>query len=289
MKKILVMTDFSENAANAASNAVSLSEKLHTNIILFNAYVEAPVLLDNYGAGPWGPDGITDWESESMEKLQNLAQAIKPAESAKSKDGWTPAIQVQSGEGSPGAAVTQMLKSNDVELLAIGARSDAPFDHFFNGSDTSAVIHHSTRPVLILTQRNSLKNTKKVIFATDYDPADIRALRYLVHLGKVLNYHLAVVHINVRGKEKALSNKNEAEFLKQAAKFNYPHLSFKEVQGVDVITRLNTLCREEEADILALIHHKHSLFMRLVEPDITKKAMKNQKTALLVIPSEMEE
>ena len=81
----------------------------------------------------------------------------------------------------------------------------------------------------------------------------------------------------------------EKEFLGKVSKLNYPAITYNAVRGKDVVSRLNNLCDETGASTLALVHHQHSFFMRLITESTTKDALLNQSIPLLVIPSKMEE
>lgn len=76
--------------------------------------------------------------------------------------------------------------------------------------------------------------------------------------------------------------------MRQIDKLVYPHITFREIRGKDVVRRLNEVCNEDGADILALVHYEHSFFMRLFESSTTKKALSQQNVPLLVFPAKME-
>jgi hypothetical protein len=50
VKKILVLTDFSANATCAAEAGLILSGKLHTDLLLFNTYIDYAT-MPSYGGG----------------------------------------------------------------------------------------------------------------------------------------------------------------------------------------------------------------------------------------------
>jgi len=288
MKTILVLTDFTENATHAAKTAVILGSKLHTNLLLFNTYLTAPVVPE-YAGGPWVVDEIMQRESLCKNKLQRLQFALEDVIERLEADTLKPAVHIQSGEGSLGINVEETIQQKDIELVVMGARSDSTIEHLLNGSETSEVINRSARPVFILPHNVSLKRIKKVVFATDFDQADISAVRYLTKIGKKFNFQLEIVHVAVYGDNNSLKVKKEKEFLSQVSKLDYPAITYNAVRGKDVVNRLNNLCNETGTDMLALVHHQHSFFMRLLKQSTTNDALLNQSIPLLVIPSQIEE
>lgn len=284
MKTILILTDFTENATHAALSGVMLSENLHANILLFNANTSQPVIPQYAGGGPTVIDDLSYWEDESKERLGELSEHLMAMSNPQKRK---PSIHVQCGEGSMGDIIKHILHQKDIELIVMGARAGSTIEHILTGSETISVINHSTRPVLVVPLNAGLKKLKKVIFATDFEEADVKGIHYLVKLGKLFNYRLDIVHVSLLGEKNTLDSEKEEAFLSQLAGLKYG-IRYKEIEGEEVISTLNSLCDETGTDLLALGHHQRSLFTSLFRQSTTKKALLSQKTPLLVFPSKME-
>ena len=288
MKTILVLTDFTENATHAAKSAAMLGSKLQTNLLLFNTYLTAPV-IPQYAGGPWVVDEIMQREDLCKNKLQHLYLVLEDVIEKLEPGASKPAVQTQAGEGGLGINVEEIIQQKDIELVVMGARSDSTIEHLLNGSETSSVINRSARPVFILPHNVNLKRINKVVFATDFDQADISAVRYLTKIGRKFNFQLEIVHVALYGDNNTPKVEKEKALLSQVSKLDYPAISYNAVRGKDVINRLSNLCDETGADMLALVHHQHSFFMRLITESTTQEALLNQSIPLLVIPSKMGE
>jgi nucleotide-binding universal stress UspA family protein len=288
MKTILILTDFTENSAHAAKCSVMLGSKLHADLLLFNTYITAPVIPE-YAGGPWVADEIMQREKLCKNKLQYLHSVLEDTIERLEPGASKPAVHIQSGEGRLGINVEEIIQQKDIELVVMGARSGSTIEHLLTGSETSEVINRSARPVFILPHNVNLKRIKKVVFATDFDRADMNAVRYLIKIGKEFNFQLGIVHIAIYGDNTSLKVAKEKEFLNQVSKLDYPGITYTVVRGKDVINRLNKLCDETGADMLALVHHQHSFFMRLFQQSTTGEALLNQSIPLLAIPSKMED
>ncbi|NNU33390.1 universal stress protein [Mucilaginibacter sp. S1162] len=101
MKKILVLTDFSDNARRAAEAAVTLAGKLHANIILFNTYVSEPVMSE-YGGAPRPVDQLM-WADEGKEKLKFLKEDLRELVQQLPAGDHHPSIDDRHASGSPGS------------------------------------------------------------------------------------------------------------------------------------------------------------------------------------------
>jgi nucleotide-binding universal stress UspA family protein len=286
MKTILVLTDFSENAKHAAKSAMCLSENLHADIFLYNSFVMAPA-APYYAGGPIVTEGIMWYSDESKDLLKKLAEDLETNCDHCSDGQFKPKITCANGEGNLGKDVVDIIKHKDIELVVMGARSGGTIEHILIGSDTNSVINHTTRPVLVIPPQSDFKGIKKIVFATDFNDVDIKALNYLKGLQKIFHCEMEVVHVSLNNEDDKKNFGQEVVFASMVNSLNDADLSYKTIRGKDVVNRLNRLCHETKADVLALVHYKDSFLSRILEPSKTKDALSHQKVPLLIIPSKM--
>jgi len=288
MKSILILTDFTENAAHAALSGIILSKKLHSNLLLLNVNPSQPV-IPQYAGGPTVVEDFGFWEKESREKLHQLSETLEALLIQSDPQHSKPAIFVECGEGNVGIMVRELIKQKDIEMIVMGARAGSTMDHILTGSETISVVDHATRPVLVVPKNADLNKLSKVIFATDYNETDMNGIHYLVKLGKLFNFHLIIVHVNLFNDKDILKMKKEEIFLNHVKRLKYPHISFREITGKEVTHRLNTLCDETGADLLSVMHYKNSFLKRLFKHSTTHKALSGQRIPLLIFPAELDD
>ncbi|MFA6245862.1 MAG: universal stress protein [Mucilaginibacter sp.] len=284
MKTILTLTDFSENAACAAKAGLVLSAKLKTDLLLFNTYIDYATLPYESGGG-WDVDDFSLRKQHSVQGLESLTEglesiAVKLLEPA----GHKPTVQFQSSNCDLGMKVAEIIKAQNIELVVMGARSKHPDDPL-PGADTSAVIKNTSRPVLVVPTKTDLYQIRKIIFATNFDESDLKAIRYLMKLGKLMNYQLHITHVSKPGEDKITAK--EQAFKEQLELLNYQGLNYRKVNGKDLVARLNELTAEDGPAILAFLHHQLSFMIRLFSRSKTKAALARQRTPLLIFPSKM--
>ncbi|HEY0243921.1 MAG TPA: universal stress protein [Mucilaginibacter sp.] len=288
MKTILILTDFSENATHAAISSVMLSEKLHANLLLLNNITGIPVTPYYLGGGLVAEEA--SWlVEESKKNLKKLTESLEPVIARLDPEQHKPTVHTQIEEGSLGENITAILDQKNIEMVVIGGKTGSSFDHILLGSDTLSVIKHSNRPVLVVPFEADFKKLKKVVFATDFNEADINAMHFLVKLGKQFDFQLEIVHVSLIGENDKHDNDKETRFLSKVDKLKYPKIVYKHIRGKDVIERLNRFCEETKADVLALVHYSHSFFLRILQDSHTQKALSSQNVPLLVFPAGMEE
>jgi len=284
MKTILVLTDLSENAVNAAHTGALLATQLQSDLLLFNAYVTAPI-IPQYAGGPWALDEIAEREHMCIEKLERQRDLLEAYLSVNDRDQVQPIIHIRAGAGNLTGNIAEITHQRKIEMIVMGSRTGSTIDHLVGGSDTYAIIDKAIRPVLIVPPGNELKRFKKMVFATDFDDDDITALPYLIKLTKQLNCKMEVVHVQTAGDGDLTANSQLRTFLSEIDKHKYPGITYSEIRGKDVANRLNAYCKETNADALALTHHQDSFLMRLIRNSTSKKILSDQHAPLLVIPS----
>jgi len=285
MKNILVLTDFSDNSENAAELAVGLSSKLGTNLLLFNTYVTnsaAPFISE-----PWVAEDIFWGDDDSKDNLNKLAATLKTAAEKFDAEHHKPTIYCDNGEGKLGIVLPDIIHKHHVELVVMGARAFNPDDDGLFGSDLNSTIQTSSRPVLVIPSKVDPDQLHKVIFATDFDESDMKAIHYLVNLGKILNFELEIIHIIHPDKAGRTKIQREIELEEQVSRLKYPQITYHDIKGTDIVENILRIYRKSGAGLLAMVHHQHSFIMRMLHQSTTKRILDNQEVPLMIFPSKI--
>ncbi|WP_159476572.1 universal stress protein [Dyadobacter sp. 3J3] len=287
MKKILVLTDLSENVTNLTQTAVLLAEKLHADILLFNSYQTIPV-TPFYGAGPWIGEDESWWEKESVTQLNKIAMELSESiHSLLPGEIWRPDVTVKSVQGGLAENVKDIITHQDIELVIMGSSNDTGFDHILFGSATKSVMAHATRPVIIIPPGAQLTKISKVFFATDFNVSDIKAVSYLARLARLLYFELEIIHVEPFGESESSEMKDRKIFMNMLEDLRYPELQHTEVHGKEVVSRIIKLCTEKKADLLGLLHQQDSLLIRMLRQSTANDLVETQKLPLIIFPSNM--
>jgi nucleotide-binding universal stress UspA family protein len=286
MKKILVLTDFTDQCNQVKETAVMLSAKLHANLILFNTFISQPALLSENGSDPWVLEELM-WIDESEKKLAFFKEDMELLIAALPAANHHASISCRKTMGSLGGQVKSLLEEERVEMIVMGARSGSTWNHILVGSDTVSVVNHTNRPVMIVPAGRPLKQLKKVTVATDFDEADLNAVHYLTRLGRLFGFAIEIVHVKLWNKEN-IDQAQQAAFEKHVAKFNFPGISYQNIGGKDLVNRLNDLCESNGSDVLVLVHDHHSLLHRLFNGTNVKSLLEKQKIPVMIIPALMD-
>jgi len=277
MKKILVLTDLSDNAAHVATNTMKLAIQLHAGLILYHTMLSIPV-VPTYAGGAFVTETVSFFAEDSHEKLTALATELTEA----GKE--IVPVEIKVGEGALGDNVKELINDQDIELIVMGAPAGGILRHLLTGSATRQVIKRSDQPVLIIPVNRNISTINSIVFATDYNEADLYVLRYLSKMVMELNCRLDIVHIQIGKNEIFYKPEQKQVFEIYLTGLNYEDIYCHELHGKDLPGRLNRFCKDKKVDILAMVNYHHDFFSRLFGNSQTFKTLHHLQLPLLVFP-----
>jgi len=192
MKKILVPTDFSNEAETALKVAAQIAKKFDSEIFLLHM-LELPLdLID-----PSSPRNSGDLpEALFFMKLahQRFSEVMK-------KDylkGIKVHETVEFHEAFDG--IMEISKKHDCDVIIMGSTGADGLKEIFIGSNTEKVVRHSEIPVLVIKKEIPIFEVKKFVFATDLDPETIPTFKQAISFAHKLNSTVELVMVNTPGK-----------------------------------------------------------------------------------------
>lgn len=139
LRKILVPTDFSDEARQSAEAAVELlGDRQQGELILVHAY-HMPVEYTAYGAVPTTWDFMKEIADSAEKELQSWAGELTGR-------GW--AVSTRVSEGPPSVVIQRLAEEEGVDLIAMGTHGRGGLASFLLGSNSRKVVQHAPCPVL---------------------------------------------------------------------------------------------------------------------------------------------
>ncbi len=144
-KKILVATDGSEPAKNAAEYAAETAEKWGADLLLLT--VAPPPSVNFTSVGGFSADYNVDYEKSLMSYYVGVLEDAK--KSLKEKHIELD-ITTQIKKGHPARKIVEVSETDDVDLIVIGSRGHGGLTGWFLGSVSNYVVNHCTKPILVV-------------------------------------------------------------------------------------------------------------------------------------------
>jgi nucleotide-binding universal stress UspA family protein len=142
-KKILVPTDGSDNALQAADVAQVLGEKFSSHVILLNVlqpFYEIPALAN----GDIIPSPVL-----MTEDLEAIGKTALTRTQSRFKDYVFP-LATRSEWGNPAERIVTVAKEEEVDVIIIGNRGITGLEEFLLGSVSSKVVHEAPCSVIVV-------------------------------------------------------------------------------------------------------------------------------------------
>jgi len=159
MKKILVPTDFSDQAENALKAAAQLAKKYNCELHLLHI-LEIPLHKEN---------AISSYNN-LPEAVYFMKLAHKQFEELKEKEYLKGIIiheHVNLHEIFKG--VFQICKKQNIDLVVMGSHGVSGFKELLIGSNTEKIVRTSEAPVLVIKKEHQTFNVNNFVFASSFN------------------------------------------------------------------------------------------------------------------------
>lgn len=190
MKKILVPTDFSDQAENALKVAALLAKTHNAEIYLLHI-LEIPL---------HEVDAMNS-HSDLPEAMFFMQLAHKKFENILSKDYLKDVIvheTIDFNEIFKG--IFHTCKKHDIDLVIMGSNGVSGLKEMLIGSNTEKVVRTSETPVLVVKKEHDIFNIDNFVFASDFKEENKKTYGKAIEFAKTLNAKIHLLTVNTPNK-----------------------------------------------------------------------------------------
>jgi len=280
MKSILVLTDFSKNAAAAEQYALDLAVTCGANLVLFNAYAARSVPVGNLVV--WPHDTFSSAGLRSLSNLQVRLEDLKARVESLPPGVFRPEISHSGGEGAVAECVRKELDFKQMWMVVMGTRGESSLPQALWGSNVPRVLSVATVPVLVVPPGAGHGGIRKIVYATDFRNNDSRIINWLKDFCQQNKAVLTLLHVspvtrsNLVEKDRGVAGELPG-IAGTGIQVQYFHDS-------DILEALRAVERSADVDLLALMHRKHGFFEQLFHPGIARGVIRHTPVPVLVFP-----
>lgn len=282
MTKILIPTDFSVPAENAARFALSLAKELKTDVLLCNAF-KVPSEAPMASQVAWPLMNYVDLKQDATTELDSLVKSLDSS-CSETEDDYCPDLAYESGVGSVCEVVAELVEKEEVVMVVMGTAGAGSLTQWVLGSNSLEMIDKANVPLLLVPTEAAFKGIKRIAFATDLSTEDMISIQFVIKLAEMLNASLTIVHVT----NKAVDPKGKLQNTIDAigALINSVTVKYEYVWNMDVNSGLDWIVEEGDLDLMAMSHHRHNLLSKIFKGSHAKKLSRRIKIPLLVFSPE---
>ncbi|MEO7312911.1 MAG: universal stress protein [Chitinophagaceae bacterium] len=260
MKTILVPTDFSSAAANAARYAADFANSINAEkIILYNAYA-MPIATE------------MTWALMESEQLKQASQSGLDALKMVLRPFCDPAIAIETMAdfGFFSQRINDASEEMHVDIVIMGITGSGGLERVFFGSSALTAVHNTKLPLLIVPPEATWHGVDKIAWACDFHNVQETTPLHIIHdLLELTKAQLHVLH----------SNNHVKDFDPEMVQENiYLHKFFKDkpfefalLTEADLSEAISKYVFENGIDWLIVVPKKHSWLHHLFTKNHTKE------------------
>jgi len=277
MKKIIVPTDFSNNAYNAIEYAVKLFKDEECAFYLIHTYTPA-IYQPEYTLVHPGQIGLGDeYQANALMQLEEL-QATLTTQFKNPKHIFVPHAAFNQLVDE----VVKIVNNEKADLVIMGTQGATGAKEILLGSHTVHLIKNAVCPVIAIPSGFKYENPKEILFPTDFEvDYDKEQLQQLLHIAKNHMSSIEVMHVSSGYDITPKQSENKEKLNRLLA--DTAHL-FHDLPSQGIIDAINDFQLKKRMNLLVMIRNKHTFFERLFIEPVIKKIGFHITIPFMVIP-----
>lgn len=269
MKNILVPTDFSDCAQNAAKAAVLIAARLKAEIHFLHIMASPPVARVPHEK----KSTAKNLEESHARNGLNLLVAMATQAGLKA----TPLLVFDRGNEK----IENYINPFKIDLIVMGSHGATGIRELVIGSNTQRLVRHSPVPVLVV--KNMIAGSFKmesIVFASTFKEDIAPALDQVVNFARLFKATVHMLFINFIDK---LTDQKSIEAIVQKLTRSYPDVSFTSntAEANDEEWGIHQFVEMIDADLIALTTGDKTGF--LVKHSVAEDLVNHEKIPVLVI------
>lgn len=276
MRKIVVPTDFSENAYNALKYACEIFKYERSEIFIIHAFADEVYQLGNIKERSILDKKKDEVEQKTAAALEELMRKIKEY-APNPKHTYTSIATF----GSLIDEVNDLVERENTDIVVMGTRGAANDKSNTFGSNTLNVMKYVQCPVLAIPEDYRYHPPKDLLFPSNYlIPYKRRELKLLCELTGSFRSTIHLLYIDPM-KNLSLRQEDNQEFLK--SELRKAHLVFETTPEKDKSMAITKYIVHQNIDMLVMVNTRHSHLEDLLMPTTLNKIGLHLKIPFLVL------
>lgn len=252
MKKILVPTDFSENADNALNLVAQLAEKAEVQVTLLNVVNPEQFYTTNSEGEFLDASSDENYRKHLMEKAEEKLKKV-----AEAYPSLNPSLKVESGKVIE--IINQYVQKEEIDSVVTGRHHTSIYEDMLFGSNAESIIRTIQCPVLNVRRRTENFKVERIAFATNLKDDLSNVVNQINDLQELFSAKINLVYINT-----PVDFYNTRRIMEMKEEFlqKYPiaNHEFSIYDDFTIETGITHFAQDVKADIIALAaHHFNSL------------------------------
>lgn len=251
MRKILIPTDFSENAMNAIEYGLNLFKYEKSDYYFMHAYQD-DIYADETLLKKETIDKVTrEVKEKSLENLDSVLSTIKSL-SPNPKHNYN----IISANNLLIDEADTIVENQNIDIVIMGTKGKSNDKKVAFGSNTLQVLKYVKCPVLAIPENYKYIKPKRILFPTNYlIPYKRRELKILCEMASSFRSVIDMLYIT-KSEKLSLRQQDNQDFISEELYKN--KLNFKVSNSKHIINTIYKYIKDNHVDMLVMVNTRHS-------------------------------
>lgn len=276
MKKILIPTDFSDNALNAISYALEFFKYELCVFYIMHAYQD-DIYINDALLTRETLDKVTEIVGNQSQK--QLEAVIKKIKTKHPNPRFS--YRIRSSNNVLIEEADKIVEEENIDLIIMGTRGKTNDRKLTFGSHTLQVLKYVECPVLSIPGHYKYTQPKHVLFPTDYlIPYKRRELKLLCDMLAPFRAKIDVLYVS-KAKKLSMRQEDNKAFIEETLYKN--DTNFYTVNSKNISQAINTYVTENNIDMLVMVNTRHSHLEHILFQSTIDKVSLNMNIPFLAL------
>ena len=264
--RILFLTDFSENAANALTYMLNFAKKINAAVTIFHTY-QIPLTGIPIVGVEVPTENIENQIKFSMKsEKEHIEDLLRQAKQVAPDVTCTYILR----EGLLIDHLSEIVKEERIDIISMGTKGAGKVAGLLFDTVAGKVIEKAPCPVFVIPDHANYSPLKNILYASDFEKSDFSVIENIAMLAEIYGGEITI--INVSDEEHNLENISLEEFEPAIRKnISFQNLKFVSIMDKDVVHAIDEYAEEKNVDLVVMNSHKRTLFQKIYDRSLTKK------------------
>ncbi|WP_010520754.1 universal stress protein [Aquimarina agarivorans] len=276
MTKVIIPTDFSENAKHALTQSIDFFREESCEFFIIHAYADEVYDNNAYLARALFNDIKEKAKAASNEKLMAVLEYAQDTTPSPKHH-----FRIRSIFQSLIDAIDDMVNQEGADIVVMGTKGATNAPGITFGSNTLQVIRHVESPVLVIPESYVFNRPKNILFPTNFMiPYNRRELKLLNYMGMDFR---ATIHLLIQATSKKLTNRKQdnKQLIQEMLHSCKQELHFE--SGTGLVETINNFIEVHHIDLLVMVNSHQSYLDDMLHKTTIDKIGLTTKIPFLVL------
>ena len=276
MRKILLPTDFSENAENAIKYAIELYKNEECEYYILNVFFVIGFATDNIMAPEIGEIAYKSAKETSEKGLKTTLNKLQKNNLSRHQ------FFTISKFNSLLNSIDEVVEEKKIDIIIMGTQGYTNATDIIFGSNTVMIMEKERScPVLAIPSEVNFTKPKEIVFPTSYNTHYKKPeLEHLIDIATINKAAIRILHIendNVQEQSESINRLLLDEY------FEGIEHSFHTLYNVEVEVALDCFVQSRDSNMIAFINKKHGFIESIFSRHLVQKLGYKSKVPVLTM------